>query len=248
MSNSPIIVRYPQHLQYSLAVGLCCFTSPSVDMSAEPSADNAKLKTVVEWVQTNPMGLAGIEMHYTAQATIPDSAADLADQLDSLDLVDPSSANRSSIHTARVAHGLLYVGVGALDLAHNAVTPLSWPYRTRFSGEPERDVEESVAADASYVHALIHRREGEHIGEFGSGWNNSLYWFGNVPSDHAVLVLMQKLYPRLYGKGPDVFLGYCEKAIAKKDQELLLLCQEVCNAEWKLLLEYCLDKMKLNHV
>ncbi len=44
-------------------------------------------------------------------------------------------------------------------------------------------VEGSIARDdATYIHHLVHMREGQHPGEFGTGWNNAGFWAGSVGS------------------------------------------------------------------
>jgi hypothetical protein len=81
---------------------------------------------------------------------------------------------------ARVALACLLLGGGGADEAHALVTPLCWPEATSFGGQP---VEGSAArVEATYVHALVHRREAFHIGEFGTGWHNSAFWFGGLAS------------------------------------------------------------------
>lgn len=47
----------------------------------------------------------------------------------------------------------------------------------RSSPAPGKPIVNSpAAAEASYVHAIIHRQEGQCIGEFGSGFSNANYW------------------------------------------------------------------------
>ncbi|GFH15505.1 uncharacterized protein HaLaN_11744 [Haematococcus lacustris] len=56
----------------------------------------------------------------------------------------------------------MHVAFGALDKAHNLVTPLSWGGRTEYGGEP---IPKSPAAkEAAYVHALVHRCWQPHAG------------------------------------------------------------------------------------
>eukprot|EP00967_Tisochrysis_lutea_P059604 scaffold76001_cov30-Tisochrysis_lutea.AAC.1 len=92
---------------------------------------------------------------------------------------------------ARVALACLLLGGGGADEAHALVTPLSWPEATAFGGPP---VEGSEAAlHATYLHALIHRREAFHVGEFGTGWHNSAFWFGSLASRDESARLLSKV-------------------------------------------------------
>ena len=79
---------------------------------------------------------------------------------------------------ARVAVGLLLLGLGAADECHAVVTPLSWEDGTHFGGPPI--LGSAARAEASYAHALVHRYEAWHVGEYGTGWHNSAFWFGLV--------------------------------------------------------------------
>lgn len=77
---------------------------------------------------------------------------------------------------ARVAVALLLLGGGGADECHALVTPLSWPDGTTFGGPPVDD--SPAAAEATHAHALVHRQEAFHVGEFGTGWRNSAFWYG----------------------------------------------------------------------
>mmetsp|Transcript_388 Transcript_388/g.646 ORF Transcript_388/g.646 Transcript_388/m.646 type:complete len:495 (+) Transcript_388:90-1574(+) len=81
-------------------------------------------------------------------------------------------------HHLMLALGLILLGNGFIDEAHDLITPLSWNEDTYFGGRtmvPEAD--ESVVAIASYAHSLLHRREGYALGEFGMiGYQNAKYW------------------------------------------------------------------------
>ena len=103
-------------------------------------------------------------------APLSEAAAPLA--------IDPEAAVASlggSDH-ARVAVGLLLLGLAAADESHAVITPLSWEEGTQFGGPPM--LGSAAAAEASYAHALVHRHEAWHVGEFGTGWHNSAFWFG----------------------------------------------------------------------
>lgn len=79
----------------------------------------------------------------------------------------------------RVLTALVLLGNGYTDEAHNLVVPLSWPQDTPYGLGPVvyEHVEPTTRRLASYTHALVHRHEGGHIGEFGMvGWMNANYW------------------------------------------------------------------------
>lgn len=88
-----------------------------------------------------------------------------------------------------LALGLILLGNGYIDEAHDLITPLSWSEDTYFGGPtmvPQAEV--SVVAIASYAHSLLHRREGYAMGEFGMiGYHNAKYW------SNAALSASQKL-------------------------------------------------------
>lgn len=103
---------------------------------------------------------------------VPPDARACADEL-----LARAPGSASADH-ARVAAALVLLGAGAADEAHNLATPLSWHYGTPFGGPP---VENSpAAAEATYAHALIHRLEAHHVGEFGTGFHNSAFWFAHL--------------------------------------------------------------------
>ena len=38
-----------------------------------------------------------------------------------------------------------------------------------------------ASKESEYAHALVHRKEGGHLGELGMvGWDNACYWFGRT--------------------------------------------------------------------
>lgn len=78
-----------------------------------------------------------------------------------------------------VAMALLFLGHGLTDEAHDLVTPLSWPEDTHFGYGPSiySYVTPAAQSYATYVHSLVHRREGFNVGEFGmAGFSNANYW------------------------------------------------------------------------
>merc|ERR1712014_351095 len=76
--------------------------------------------------------------------------------------------------------------LGAVDEAHNLVTPHSWASPTTFGGQPK--LSSTSRQDANYCHVIVHRLEGENPGEFGTGFNNSGYWMGKAfaGDDHPI--------------------------------------------------------------
>ena len=38
-----------------------------------------------------------------------------------------------------------------------------------------------ASKESEYAHAMVHRKEGGHLGELGLvGWDNACYWFGRT--------------------------------------------------------------------
>ncbi|PNH08206.1 hypothetical protein TSOC_005291 [Tetrabaena socialis] len=148
-----------------------------------------RVQAVVEYVEANPARLQSIPMMYdadVAQSHLPPvvqglTPEDVLPPQQQRHAVDPLAAE----HYARVVAGLLYVACGGLDQAHNLVTPLCWGAATPYGGRPIAG--SPAAADAAYVHALVHRAEGLHDGEYGSGFSNANYWYfaaGSHPVVH----------------------------------------------------------------
>lgn len=98
-------------------------------------------------------------------------------------------------HYIAISLALICLGNGLGDEAHALVTPLSWGEETYFGGPSiSSKATEEVVSLASYVHALVHRREGFAMGEFGMmGYQNANYWSsatisyqnGNLPFEEV---------------------------------------------------------------
>ena len=94
---------------------------------------------------------------------------------------DQFSQQSTEEYLARCATALLLLGHGATDEAHDLVSPLSWPNELPFAYGPPVAVPEQVLGLASYVHAMVHRREGPHASEFNmTGFVNADYWAGSA--------------------------------------------------------------------
>jgi hypothetical protein len=91
---------------------------------------------------------------------------------------------------AKVAVALLMLAGGGADECHALVTPLSWPDGTTFGGPPVYGSE--AASEATHAHALVHRREAVHVGEFGTGWHNSAFWYGQAGNTERMELLRRK--------------------------------------------------------
>ncbi|ETO21961.1 hypothetical protein RFI_15243 [Reticulomyxa filosa] len=147
------------------------------------------------------------------------------------------------------------------------VTPLSWPSSTSFGGDPIKNVDRNVGNLACYAHALVHRREGQNVGEFGTGWNNSLYWFSNTNGIEEVGNDLQNMTVKIYnseekfGKNEllknfvdsltkskkwdhSKFVHLCENAVKNKNDTNMQFCQQLINQEWKMLVDYTYRQVK----
>lgn len=130
-----------------------------------------------------------IPMYYKS---LPDMVAIRADAPDMPDFVRDVVATIATIagdfppnsvqeYLARCATALILLGHGGTDEAHDLVSPLSWPNELPFAYGPPVAVPEQVLTLASYVHALVHRREGPFESEFGmTGFSNADYWAGSA--------------------------------------------------------------------
>ena len=188
-----------------------------------------------------------------------DSSAnvELVSSIDALTTAGRSTKAGGSSHFLAVAQALLFYAAGELDRSHNLVLPLSWPAATPFGGRP---IPGSAAAqDATYVHALLHRQEGEFVGQEGGGmvgWDNAAFWFSQVgrhPLYPAVLEGAARLakgnraakaHVLRHGKGwkPRLFLELCQETQGT-DSKLAQFCRAVMNLEWRLLLDHVLAKV-----
>lgn len=113
------------------------------------------------------------------------------------------------------------------------------------------------------AHALTHRREGEYVGEFGTGWNNSNYWFGQTGRHNVVfpeiaqfaydVVYDDKLQKMQYRKHKEIvkFLQSILKMNGKNSQKKFTLkwnshsftnlCEKAVQRKDKVLMQFCSD-------
>eukprot|EP00882_Tetradesmus_deserticola_P033686 GHRQ01038503.1.p2 GENE.GHRQ01038503.1~~GHRQ01038503.1.p2 ORF type:complete len:140 (+),score=45.12 GHRQ01038503.1:133-552(+) len=135
-------------------------------------------------------------------------------------------------------------------------SPACWAVRgVCIAGKPIPN--SPAASEAAYVHALIHRQEGECIGEFGSGFSNANYWYraaGQHPISAALFKEAQHLaagqpaaeaHMAKHGSSwaPAKFVGLCSEVAEKQDPQLLKFCESVMAAELRLLLDHCYQKL-----
>eukprot|EP00026_Physarum_polycephalum_P018279 Phypoly_transcript_19809.p1 GENE.Phypoly_transcript_19809~~Phypoly_transcript_19809.p1 ORF type:complete len:217 (+),score=21.88 Phypoly_transcript_19809:52-702(+) len=215
-------------------------------------AHKERVDEIVSHIQQHPIKLDGVQMYYKKISDLPAGriSMEIAEKIETLDL---DSKNKDM---EKVVLGLLYLGCGGVDEAHDIVTPYSWSSPTSFSGPPI--LKSNAKHDASYVHALVHRCEGPFDGEFGNGFNNSTYWFGTVgqhplfPKVYQNAVDFAKEEPTLvkhmkeHKEGiwrPQQFLHFCENSLQTKDPVALEFCKLVVNSEWQLLFDYCYTKI-----
>ena len=161
------------------------------------------------------------------------------------------------LHMADVVAGILYLGCGGLDEAHDIVLPYSCPH-PELGGTPVLD--SPAHSEACYAHAMVHRKEGQHLGELGMiGWNNACYWASQVDDDkeHAIYPTIRKFaieegqklgnnelitaYLKSADKtwNPQRFISLCEDAVAKGDEKATAFCSDVIGFEWRALLDHC---------
>lgn len=135
---------------------------------------------------------------------------------------------------------LAVLRLGGLDEAHNLITPHSWSAPTTFGGLPK--LRSTASREAKYCHVIVHRMEGENLGEFGSGFNNSNYWLGQAfyhsggMSEHPIFPHLRRDVEDFVGDchdarcllrtmgpkwEPKLFNNLCEDALLTEDPELL---------------------------
>ena len=181
---------------------------------------------------TSPLPMAyGSPLTDAHKAARPPRAAGVRTS-DSL-FAAPATADERAARRAVLAS--VWLGLGLLDECHALVAPESY-----------------AGSDGAYLHALLHRREGPHVGEVSmTGFDNSRYWFG-VLGDHdafphvrdaAAATPASSPLARAFLDGlgdawdPFAFVALCEAAAGADDDAAADYCRAVQQAEWALLHE-----------
>ena len=107
--------------------------------------------------------------------------ADLPNTLDELFPYDGETRDERCCF-GRLSVALVLLGNELADEAHNIVLPMSFPVDTDYGGPSEYgQVSEVVSAYASYIHGLVHRKEGFSASEYGmTGFANASFWSNAV--------------------------------------------------------------------
>lgn len=154
---------------------------------------------------------------------------------------------------AEVAAAVVCLMLRGVDEAHNLVTPHSRASPTTFGGPPKYG--SAVKLEASYCNVIVHRMEGNALGEFGNGFKNSGYWISTAfPSeDHPIFPAIRaaagdlaencrdaQVALRTMGPNwkPKDFNKLCEEAMLLEEPDLLEFCSRVQARELRLLFDY----------
>jgi len=224
---------------------------------------------VLAYLEDHPINVRSQKMYYVAtkeldQSRLPDVVEGLTSDDVVLDKqktggrINTDPKNKGEEHMADVTTAMLFLACGGLDESHNLVLPYSWPHDTDFGGAA---IEASPAAkEAEYCHALVHRKEGDIIGELGAqGFFNCKFWFGKTGhhplyetvKEEALKMDLSKFTQSPTVKSffhelsngqswhPDAFSDLCEIALESKDKELIDFCNKLSGREWKLLMDRC---------
>ena len=141
------------------------------------------------------------------------------------------SGSADSSERAQVMVALVLIARGALDAAHDIVGELG-------------------CAEATWAHAIIHRREGEAEGEAGlPGYSNARYWFACL-GGHTLFPQMQAFAaahpaaPRARRAwDPAAFVAQCQRSERAGSAEQLDFCSAVQRFELELLFDHCADML-----
>lgn len=234
--------------------------APQAD-PAEAEAAAAVIDAVLQLVEKSGVPVRNQVMEYKAEPSrsplatcgIPELApgGTKATQL----LVAGLRAKGADADKAEVAAAVLCLMLGGLDEAHNLVTPHCWATPTTFSGPPK--LGSTVFREAAYGQVIVHRMEGENLGEFGSGFNNSRYWLGQAfslgASQHTIFAELRKDAEGFVGTchdsrcllrtmgpkwEPSLFNKLCEDVLLTEDPDTLEFCKAVQTRELQLLFEH----------
>jgi len=210
---------------------------------------SARISEVLSFLDSHPIPLEGVKLNNLRISDLPGGrySREIAEKIETIDFGDHVSRD-----LADVTKGLLYFAVGGVDETHALVTPYSSSSSAAFAEPPV--LNSPWKKDATYVHAMVHRREGPYKGEFGSGWSNSGYWFSAV-GPHPIYEKVYEAANQLAGNNailkkhmgshggawkPSQFLSLCESAEGKREDEpTIQFCKDVINAEWRILFDNC---------
>ena len=125
---------------------------------------------------------------------------------------------------------------------------------------------EGAQEDANYVQAMVHRLEGDWVEEGKTpesrpGWESALEAFGRIPKHllfpkvleearrcagrNSLLVAHLKEHEENGGWDAKAFVEFCKEAHATKQEDALMFCGRIMNAEWQLLLDHVLAKVTI---
>lgn len=176
----------------------------------------------------------------------------------------------SAEYMARIGAALLLLGHSFTDEAHNLVSPLSFPKELPFAYGPPTSTEPAVLALASYVHCLVHRREGPHDSEFSmTGFGNSDYWAGaalrsvgeeTLPLAEirsAIMELANRhglpaqewvqhslLQSKIFAEwDPRLLTELCQSVLGKPEHPLHAFCASAAEMELRIVLRYTLSTL-----
>lgn len=228
-----------------------------------------KVVDILQYVQEHPLHVKGEKMFYQPtnrldSRRLPDVIETLApedvivEQAPTEARINKAPLTKKQMHMAEVTTAMLYFACGGMDEAHNMVLPYSWPSESPISGPPV--LNSPAAQESEYCHALIHRKEGEYVGELGMvGWENCKFWFSRTgthflyPEVKTQVVEIAKLYQdksenvvqflnRIKNNpwDPDVLTALCAATVSHNDDKHMMeFCNKATNMEWKLLLDTC---------
>ncbi|CAK0887184.1 unnamed protein product, partial [Prorocentrum cordatum] len=146
---------------------------------------------------------------------------------------------------AEVGAAVLCLMMGALDEAHNLVTPHTENKPTTFGGPPRFG--STAVQEACYCQVLVHRMEGEHRGSSGTGFAQSDHWISrafpsyNKDAEHPVHTAL-RLAAQEWGSTacPDMARGFLRSTSARwSPKGFNQLCADALEDEDPELLEFC---------
>ena len=228
-----------------------------------------RVKDVMEFIQENPINVKSQRMFYvpTSQldpARLPDvvenlQAEDVILERKEHDRINRPQLNKMEEHMADVTVAMLYLACGGMDESHNIVLPYSWPDQEAMSGPPI--LNSPAIKESEYCHALVHRKEGDILGELGTiGFNNCKFWFrktgyhplfkvvnkealalgSKYPGSRSVASFLDQIKGNENVWHPDVFSDLCANALtSREDEDMMKFCNELSGKEWQLLMDHC---------